>query len=224
MAAPTSFIVSDAHPDDPHDHFETVFHDESECTVMVERILADDAHAVEDLYRYFYKGVRYQLYRSLGIRELDDRVHDTFLLVLQAIRRGELREPARLMGYVRTVVRRQIACYIDQTVQQRRDAFDVDLTCGLRDKKHNPEDNAIRRENRELMAEILSNIDPRDREILTRFYLLEQSQEQICAEMEINDTQFRLLKSRAKARFGELGRRRMTKWPWPRNFLRKNPG
>lgn len=224
MAAPPSLVVFDAHPDESSNQVETVFHDESECSLMVERILADDPHAIEDLYRYFYKGVRYQLYRSLGIRELDDRVHDTFLMVLQAIRRGELREPARLMGYVRTVVRRQIACYIEQTVQQRRDAFDQDLTNGIRDRKHNPEDRAIRRESRELMAEILGSIEPRDREILTRFYLLEQSQEQICEEMDINDTQFRLLKSRAKARFGEQGRRRMTKWPWPRNFLRKNPG
>jgi len=48
-----------------------------------------------------------------------------------------------------------------------------------------------------------------EREILRRFYLEEQTQEQICAEMGLTETQFRLLKSRAKARFGELGRRRL---------------
>ena len=35
----------------------------------------------------------------------------------------------------------------------------------------------------------------------------EQSQEQICAEMGLSYNQFRLLKSRAKARFSEMGRR-----------------
>jgi len=51
----------------------------------------------------------------------------------------------------------------------------------------------------------------RDREILTRFYLQEQTQEEICAEMNLSDTQFRLLKSRAKARFGELGRKKLAR-------------
>ena len=50
-------------------------------------------------------------------------------------------------------------------------------------------------------------VSRRDREILQRFYVLEQSQAQICAEMELSYNQFRLLKSRAKARFGELGKR-----------------
>jgi hypothetical protein len=44
---------------------------------------------------------------------------------------------------------------------------------------------------------------------LTRFYLNEESAEEICDNMGLTDTQFRLIKSRAKARFGELGRRRL---------------
>jgi len=44
-------------------------------------------------------------------------VHDTFVIVVQAIRKGELREPERLMGFVRTVVRRQVAAQIDHAVQ-----------------------------------------------------------------------------------------------------------
>jgi hypothetical protein len=47
----------------------------------------------------------------------------------------------------------------------------------------------------------------RDREVLTRFYLQEQTVSQIAEEMSITETQFRLIKSRAKARFSELGRK-----------------
>ena len=63
--------------------------------------------------------------------------------------------------------------------------------------------------NDSLAATVLKTISARDREILTRFYLQEQSQEQICQEMSLTETQFRLLKSRAKAKFGELGKRRL---------------
>jgi DNA-directed RNA polymerase specialized sigma subunit len=74
------------------------------------------------------------------------------------------------------------------------------------------------------MIKVLRGISRRDREILTRFYLYEQTQEQICDEMNLTETQFRLLKSRAKARFGELGRRRLTRSPLHEIFVRKASG
>ena len=49
--------------------------------------------------------------------------------------------------------------------------------------------------------------------MLTRFYLEEESAEEICRNMDLSETQFRLIKSRAKARFGELGKRRLTTRP-----------
>ena len=39
------------------------------------------------------------------------------------------------------------------------------------------------------------------------FYLQEQTQEQICEDMGLSATQFRLLKWRAKARFEQLSQR-----------------
>ena len=73
------------------------------------KIKLDDQSGMEELYRIFSRGVRFYLCRQLGPQDLEDKVHDTFLIVVQAVRRGELREPERLMGFVRTVVRRQVA-------------------------------------------------------------------------------------------------------------------
>jgi len=58
-----------------------------------------------------------------------------------------------------------------------------------------------------IMKETVRSLRPRDREILTRFYLHSQTQEQICKEMGLTDTQFRLAKSRAKEKFEERGKR-----------------
>src|SRR5207237_9053234 len=80
---------------------------------LVERIRAGDPSAMEELYAVFAKGVRFYLWRQLGPQDLDDKVHDVFLIITQSIQKGELREPERLMGYVRTIVRRQVAAYID---------------------------------------------------------------------------------------------------------------
>src|SRR6266545_842042 len=89
-------------------------------TDLVDSIRREDPESMEVLYRIFRNGIRYYLCRQIGPQDLDDRVHDTFLIVVQAIQRGDLREPERLMGFVHTVVRRQVAAHIDQAVHGRK--------------------------------------------------------------------------------------------------------
>jgi RNA polymerase sigma factor (sigma-70 family) len=187
---------------------------------LVQRIHQGEEAGMEELYKLFARGIRYYLCRQLGPQELDDKVHDTFLIVVQAIRRGELREPERLMGFVRTVVRRQVAAHIDQVVHSRREELSMDVGVRIADRRRNPEQAAVFHQKVEFMLEVLANLSERDREILTRFYLQEESQEQICEEMHISETQFRLLKSRAKARFGEIGKRKLQHKPISSLFLR----
>ena len=175
----------------------------------VDRIRTSRTDGMAELYELFSRGIRFYLCRQLGPQELDDKVHDTFVVVVQAIRRGELREPQRLMGFVRTIVRRQVAAHIDKVVHDRRDQQDMESTVRIADPRGNPEDAAIFHQRNELIQKVLEELGLRDREILTRFYLQEESQEQICVEMCLSETQFRLLKSRAKARFGELGKKKL---------------
>lgn len=191
---------------------------------LVERIRSGEPGSMEELYQLFSKGIRFYLCRQLGPQELDDKVHDTFLVVVQAIRRGELREPQRLMGFVRTIVRRQVAAHIDKVVHSRREQVELDPGIRLADPREDPEAKAIFRQNTELIHRVLSELNDRDREILTRFYLAEQSQEQICSEMGLSETQFRLLKSRAKARFGELGKKKISQKSVQAIFLRTSAG
>jgi RNA polymerase sigma factor (sigma-70 family) len=175
---------------------------------LVSRIHDGDPAAMEELYGIFGKGIRYFLLRNLGADELDDRVHDCFVIVAQAIRNGDLRDPARLMGFVRTVVKRQIAATIEANVTRRRTQVDYqDTLFTLSDWRDDPERTLQARQRAEIARRVMNGISRRDREILRRFYVDEQSQQTICAEMGLTYNQFRLLKSRAKARFGELGKR-----------------
>lgn len=175
---------------------------------LVSRIHDGEPAAMEELYAVFGKGIRYFLLRNLGADELDDRVHDCFVIVAQAIQNGELRDPARLMGYVRTVVKRQIAANIEVAVTRRRTQVDYEDTLfTLTDWRDNPERSLQARQREDIARRVMNGVSRRDREILHRFYVEEQSQEQICREMDLTYNQFRLLKSRAKARFGELGKR-----------------
>ena len=182
--------------------------DTTDWALTVDRIRAGDSAAMTELYGVFTRGIRYLLLRSLGVEEIDDRVHDCFVIVTEAIRSGDLRDPARLMGYVRTVVRRHIAAGIEEAVSRRRTTVEFeDSVFSVSDWRNNPELNLVARQRAEIARRVFNGVSRRDREILRRFYLLEQSQELICEEMGLTYNQFRLLKSRAKARFGKLGRR-----------------
>src|SRR5690242_16320804 len=180
-----------------------------EWSALVQQIKVGEDAGMEQLYKLFSRGIRYYLCRQLGPQELEDKVHDTFLIVVNAIRRGDLREPERLMGFVRTVVRRQVAAYIEHAVHMRREQADLETGISVADRKQNPEQEAMLRQKAELMKSALAALSQRDRDILVRFYLQEQPQEQICREMSLTETQFRLLKSRAKAKFGEIGRKKL---------------
>ncbi|MEQ1886379.1 MAG: sigma-70 family RNA polymerase sigma factor [Bryobacteraceae bacterium] len=191
---------------------------------LVERIQSGQTDGMAELYHLFSTGIRFFLCRQLGAQELDDKVHDTFVVVVQAIRKGELREPQRLMGFVRTVVRRQVAAHIDKAVHTRREQMDMDATLRIADPRGNPEEAAMFRQRVEIIRKVLDELPSRDKEILTRFYLREQSQDQICREMELTETQFRLLKSRAKARFGEIGKKKLASKALQAVFVRTSAG
>lgn len=212
-AAP--FAVPDPTP--PPDAAQNVdWHD------LVCRIQKNEAAALEELYHLISRGIKVLIVRQLGRQEADDRVHDTFLVVVRSIQRGELREPERLIAFARTVVRRRILQYMTRPATAKRDNLTGEAVTWIPDQDLSPEEVAIKTQNSTIMEEVLRAMSRRDREVLTRFYLLEQPPEKICEEMELTETQFRLLKSRAKSRFAEEGRKRTAKDSIRNFFLRKS--
>lgn len=176
---------------------------------IVTRIQSNDIQGFEELDRALRRGLKCIIVRHVGLTEADDLVQEVLLIVIEAIRKGALRDPACLLGFVRTVTRRQIASHIDRICRARaQDIEDLD-GAELQDHALSPELRFQFREQQALMTTVLRALSTRERDILARFYLYEQTAEQICEEMGLTATQFRLLKCRAKARFGEMGRQRL---------------
>jgi RNA polymerase sigma-70 factor, ECF subfamily len=189
------------------DHGDSEF--SAELLKLVDRIHSRETDGMAELYQMFSNSIRFYLCQQLGPQEMNDKVHDTFVIVVEAIQLGELRDASRLMGFIRTIARRQVSLHIDNVVQTRRRQMDLDATVRLADLRRNPEERAIFRQRSELLVRVLGELSNLDRKILTRYYLLEQSPADICSDMALTETQFRLLKSRAKARLGELGKKKL---------------
>ena len=176
---------------------------------LVERVRRGDPSAVEDLYAVFSTGIRLRLARQMAAIDVNDKMHDLFVAVVESIREGKLRQPERLMGYVQTMLSRQVASHIDRVARERRNAPVGEFSAPLCDLAPDPEHSAIDRQIGEVMLRVLRSMRSRQREILTRFYLREETPDEICQAMCLSDGQYRVLKSRAKARLGDLCRRRL---------------
>lgn len=159
-----------------------------------------DPSQPEEWYALLSETVRAILSRRAGIEFADDGLHEVLVIVLETIRDGGLRDPGKVLGFARTVANRRAVAHIRQAMFRRRRFVDVDGAEPLAPLDHSPEAHLARRERRERATQILGKLGARDREILERFYLEEQCAEQICGEMRLTGTQFRLFKSRAIAK------------------------
>ena len=108
----------------------------------VQRIRDGDRTGEEVLYRHLVSGARLLLLLRLQTDEVDDRVHDLFVIVVGAIRRGEIREPEHLMAFVRTVLNRQMSMEIGRIVRRRRNSLDLELAADLKTTDASPEEEA----------------------------------------------------------------------------------
>jgi len=179
----------------------------SRLASLVERIRSGQADGFEELYG-LAKNFSFFLIRQLGNEDLQDKIHDVFVTTAQAIVAGKLRDPERLVPFVTTVTRFYTYGQIDRRSRWRK--FEGSLEhVNVPDPRVDLEQSSYSNQKVRIVREILCALRPRDRELLRRFYLLDQSKEQICREMRLTPTQFRLFKSRAKSRFTALGRLRL---------------
>ena len=179
--------------------------------MVVDQIRHGDPAGEETLYRVLRNGSRLFLRRRLETDDVDDRVHDLFVILVEAVRRGEVREPERFMGFVRTVLNRQLGHAISDIVRNRETFVPSTNAAELRGAGPDPEQQAAWNEKLRLMQKLLRDLNARETEILTRSYIRQQTPDQIAREMGLTTAQVYLVKSRAKARLADLVKRRMTR-------------
>lgn len=177
-------------------------------TSVVDRVRAKEESGLSDLYQILAATVHQVFRRQLG-RDIErDPLHDVYVLVVEAIQQGVLRDPTRLVGFAKTVALRHGVRQIAEKVRgrQRQDTC-AEKAMLIPDDAPSPEQLMAEQQRTKRLREALSSLSDRDREVLTRFYVQEQPAEQICVEMNLTVTQFRLAKSRAKTRLAAAAQR-----------------
>ena len=179
-------------------------------TALVQRVAAGDPDAIQAL-SAFLAGLKGYFWKHIGAEDAEDMFHDLIVVLIRQIQNGSVEDPERLPGYALAIARRQIVAQIGLRMRSRC-ACSVD-DVQLPDPAEDTETSLARKEQRAIARRVLKAMPVQQRAVLIRFYIQEQRPEEIQEALGITQTQFRLVKSRAKARFAELCRTAMERKP-----------
>jgi len=153
-------------------------------------------------------GLRAQLARVTGNIELaSDLLQDAVVTALQKLQAGEISDPAHLDGYVYRVALNHFRNY------RRKDKTRLTNSEDIPDLTDETESRAVTEVEADqwtrLVKEVLREMRlVRDRELLVRFYLQEESKEDLCRAFGLSELHFNRVIHRARDRFRELLRQR----------------
>ena len=144
-----------------------------------------------------------------GRPEAEDLFQDTFRLALEKLRRGELREPAKLPGYLAQIARSLAIEHYRKAVRRKTDA-DSEAVLAAVSPAVGPLSGLMERENAALVRRAILDLgNDRDRQILLRFYIAEEDKDRIAADYGLDNLQFNRVLHRARQRYKELLLERM---------------
>jgi len=169
---------------------------------LVRRIMAGDQLAEEELVQRYSRGVSIIIRRRVkNPADVEDLCQETFRIALEKIRRGEIREPEKLSGFISSLARNLAIRRLRPRPHWRPESPNEDII----DPAPNPEEELLRQERAKIVRQVISEMSSdRDRQILFRFYIAEEEKEKICADLGLTSLHFNRVLSRARQRFKEL--------------------
>lgn len=181
---------------------------------LVHRILAGDGRAEEELIERFGEGLLFLLRRWTRDPSIaEDLYQETVRLALEKIRRGEVREPDKLPGFLRSLAKNlSIHHYRRGSVRGERERNLEEVGADVA-ASHDPMDQLtrlLRAEKAALVRQVIGEMPmERDRQVLFRFYLGEEDKERICADLGLTGPELNVVLFRARQRYRKLFEERL---------------
>ncbi len=138
-----------------------------------------------------------------GRPEREDLFQDTFRLLIEKLRRGEVREPEKLPGYVAHLARNLATEHYRKVVRRKTDPAPPEELD--RPTEGGALEDLLAAENAALARTVIGELSTaRDREVLLRFYLGDEDRDHLCRELDLSSVQFHRVLHRARQRYKEL--------------------
>jgi|SRR5215469_3105812 len=167
------------------------------------RQLAEGDPSVERHFTsYFGDLIRIKLRRrGWSTHDVEDIRQETFLRVLQKLRRGELLQPERLGAFVNSVCNNIVLeWYRTRTRNRGADPAENEPA----DRTIDMDGDLIAQERKKLVRIVLEELPEADRAVLRMVFWEEVPREDICKTMKVDRAYLRVLLHRARMRFKAL--------------------
>jgi RNA polymerase sigma-70 factor (ECF subfamily) len=172
---------------------------------LVSRIRAGDRQAEAELVERYSRGVMIIIRREVhDTVAVEDIYQEGFRIVLEKIRRGDVREPEKLSGFVCGVARNLVIDHFRRATRQENNAV-IDEAVSIPHPAPDQLQELLRKEKADLVRQVLKGMsNERDIQALYRFYIADDDKEQICADLGLTSLHFNRVLHRARERFREL--------------------
>ena len=182
------------------------------ATDVTDRVVAVTASRRTDIQDEVFLRYRRPLMQVFLQRRIDrdaaqDLLQRTFLQAIKKIRSEGLEDPSNLGGYLYRTACKLATAYWRGELNRRHDS-DGELLSNLRDDALSLEESLDHDLRGRLVRELMRKLSvARDREVLERFYLKEESRSAIRESMNLTELQFNQVLWRARQRFAEILRK-----------------
>ena len=148
--------------------------------------------------------------RTGDVQRSEDVHQETFCIVLERLRNKGIDDPSKISAFIhRTALNVLIG---DFRKEDRRKTYaDTDLVQRYQDRSSGQLAQLIRDESDRTIRETIQELTTlRDREVLYRFYILQEEKPTICSATSLTAEHFDRVISRARKRFRELIERKQS--------------
>ena len=170
---------------------------------LVARIGEGDRTAESTLVTRYRRGLVLMLEGMCGNRaHAEDVAQETLLIVIQNLRKRSLEKPGALKSYIHQTAKFE---FIGRTRKRDNQNVLTDDLDSISGQCATDEETWTLAEVKHLVKDYIGQLKlARDRDVLFRYYVLDQAKGDICASINMSPVQFDRVISRARKRFYEL--------------------
>ena len=180
------------------------------ATELVQRIVTGDKQAENQLVERYSRGLLFILRRKCNQdwALADDIAQDTWRIVIAKIRDKQIKEPAKLSAYIINTGKNLLISHFRKAENKsiKVTLTDADESAQELDSQSVGPEEFLQKYNLALLVKklVLEMEQPRDKELLFRFFLKEQEKKSICEALNLDNAHFDRVLYRAKQRFRKL--------------------
>ena len=175
-------------------------------SALLGAVQSGDPDGLSKFHKALGRGLRFILSRERWLGNTEVAVLDVLADVIAEIKQGSLSEPQELPRFVMMMARRRASRPPSDPQREERETG-IQPAASLAEMNLEKEKEQMIQRKTELAEKALTALNPQQHELLSRRYLHGQTNEQICAAMNLTETEVRSCANRFRNSFSAVYRK-----------------